>query len=165
MVGDVQPHTVLSWEQFTEVTHVQSRRIRRDGVPEVVVGVLRGGMVPAVVLAHCLGCRTIRGVEVVATLSDEMNAAKLDRPQVLNPASLGVLEGADVLVVDDVAGSGQTCVTAADLVNCAGAARVRTAVTVVNLLNWRLPTSPVRTFTYVGIEHEGWVVFPWETRQ
>src|SRR5258708_14033773 len=84
------------------------RAVSADGVPDVVVGILRGGMVPAVQLAHLLGIRTVRAVELTRTLADEVNAAKTARPVVANPGSLGDLSGQDVLIVDDIAGSGLT---------------------------------------------------------
>ncbi|TQS42898.1 purine phosphoribosyltransferase [Cryptosporangium phraense] len=153
---------MLGWVDFERAVADLADQVRADGAPEVVVGVLRGGMVPAVALAHTLAIRAVRAVEVVHTATDDTNATKYDRPQVFNPASLGNLAGLDVLVVDDVAGTGDTLKTAAALAIDVGAARVRTSAWIVNTANWRLSTAPEQALTYIAATVEGWVVFPWE---
>jgi hypoxanthine phosphoribosyltransferase len=142
------------------------RAVSADGVPGIVVGILRGGMIPAVRLAHLLGIRTVRAVELTRTLADEVNAAKTPRPVVANPGSLGDVSGQDVLIVDDIAGSGLTMLACKGLVEEAGAARVRTAAMTVNAVNWELSRSspPAEELTYVGHIYRGWVTFPWERR-
>jgi hypoxanthine phosphoribosyltransferase len=163
VAADVPP-IVLSWPDLTVTITQTAAEIRADGVPDVVVGVLRGGAVPATIFAHALAVRTVRTVEVLHTISDIPNAAKTEQPQVSNAASLGDLAGCDVLVVDDIAGSGDTMAYTAQLVAAAGATRVRTAVCIVNAANWRRPQSPEQTLTHIGATVEGWVIFPWETQ-
>ncbi|MDP4511758.1 phosphoribosyltransferase [Nonomuraea turcica] len=133
-----------------------------DSAPQTLVAVLRGGAIPAVMLAHQLRLRDLRAVEVTHTADDSTNAAKTAQPVAVNPASLGDLAGRDVLIVDDVAGMGHTLAAAGGLVADAGASRVRTAVCVVNEDNWegRLPAEAA--VTYIGTITHGWVVFPWE---
>src|SRR5205823_13703834 len=116
---------------------------------------------------HQLGVRDVRGIEVTRTLTDGPNEAKAPYPQITNPASLGALDaGADVLLVDDVAGSGDTVDTVANLLTSAGAVRVRRAVVVVNTVNWNLgnTVAPQQVQDYIGTTCTGWVRFPWEVR-
>lgn len=153
---------VLEWADLARTVAALAERIRRDGPPEVIVGILRGGMVPAVMLAHQLGVRDVRAVEITHTLTEEPNSAKSFTPRLTNVASLGALDGADVLLVDDVAGSGDTITAATDLL--VGAARVRRAVLVVNVANWPKPTAPDHILDYIGCTCTGWVRFPWEIR-
>jgi hypoxanthine phosphoribosyltransferase len=155
---------VLSWDDITATAEAMAAKVLADGVPDVVVAVLRGGVIPAVLLAHQLGVRAVRAVEIIHTTTDGVNADKTAQPQVTNPDSLGHLAGADVLIVDDIAGTGDTADRAADLVCAAGAARIRTAVCVVNTGNWRRPQPPEQALTYVGATLKGWVSFPWELR-
>ncbi|WP_067473008.1 phosphoribosyltransferase [Nocardia amamiensis] len=157
----------LTWPALEHHTGAMADRIRADGVPEVIVGILRGGMVPAVMLAHHLGVRDVRGVEVTHTLSDTPNGAKSAIPQIANPASLGALApGTDVLLVDDVAGSGDTVEHAARLLPDAG--RLRRAIVVVNTVNWYAAhpdsVAPEHVQDYIGCTCAGWVRFPWEVR-
>lgn len=156
------PPILLPWQELVAKIHDTAVNVSRDGVPDVVIGILRGGMIPATVFAHALAVRTVRAVEVVHTVSDNMNAAKTPAPQVSNVASLGDLSGLDVLIVDDIAGTGDTMAYTAQLVAAAGATRVRTAVCIVNAANWRRPQPPEHALTYIGATVEGWVIFPWE---
>jgi hypoxanthine phosphoribosyltransferase len=158
------PSVIMPWHDLAATVGETAVKVRADGIPDVVVGILRGGAVPAIVFAHALSVRTVRAVEVMHTISDIPNAAKTEAPQVSNPASLGDLAGCDVLVVDDIAGSGDTMAYTAQLVAAAGATRVRTAVCIVNAANWRRPQSPEQALTYIGATVEGWVIFPWEIR-
>jgi hypoxanthine phosphoribosyltransferase len=162
VAGKAPRPIVLPWQDLVAAIRETAEKVRADGTPDVVVGILRGGMIPATVFAHVLGVRTVRAVEVLHTVSDTLYAAKTEAPQVSNSASLGDLSGRDVLVVDDIAGSGDTMTHTAELVTTADAARVRTAVCIVNAANWRRPQSPEQALTYIGATVEGWVIFPWE---
>lgn len=157
----------LTWPDLEQHAGAVANRVRSDGAPDVIVGILRGGMVPAVMLAHLLGVRDVRGVEVTRTLSDGPNGAKAPAPQITNPESLGTIApGADVLLVDDVAGSGDTVEHAARLL--AGAGRLRRAVMVVNTINWYKAhadsVAPEHVQDFIGCTCAGWVRFPWEAR-
>ncbi|MBC8091700.1 MAG: purine phosphoribosyltransferase [Pseudonocardia sp.] len=157
----------LGWADLDGILSVVAGEVRAGGVPDVVVGVLRGGMVPAVVLAHRLGTRAVRGLEVTRTLSDAPDADKTEYPVVGDVAGVGELAGLDVLLVDDVAGSGATAEAATAVLNGQRPARLRRTVVVVNLANWcRTPPDddPFRYFDHVGTTCSGWVRFPWEGR-
>ncbi len=150
----------LSWQQFHELGRKLAARAAADGVPDVIVGVVRGGMMPAVLIAHQLGVRTVRAFDATHTVDDSVNAAKLAAPAVRDVDSLGL----DVLNVDDVVGSGMTAQVCAEHVGEAGAARVRTAVLVVNEANWNAATPPWRALSYIGHTTQQWVIFPWEAQ-
>jgi uncharacterized protein len=156
--------TSLTWLDIEKQVGRLAAGVRRDGVPRTLVAVARGGAVPAVWLAHRLGIRDMRVVEVTHTLDDTVNARKTPEPVAVNPASLGDVTGRDVLVVDDVAGTGHTLAATVDLVAQAGAARVRSAVCVVNEDNWAGGPAPEAVVTYIGSVVHGWVIFPWEGR-
>jgi uncharacterized protein len=157
---------VLNWRTFMMLVTGMATDVARDGMPDVLVGVLRGGMVPTVILAQALGLRSVRAVQVTHTAADGVDAAKTHAPVVVRPETLGDLTGMDVLVVDDVAGSGDTMTTTAALVRRAGAGRVRTLACVCNQNNWcRTRTEqPDELLTYVGSVVSGWMIFPWEKR-
>lgn len=159
---------VLTWTEVATITTTLADAVAADGIPDVIVGIVRGGMVPAVLLAHHLGIRDVRALEITHTESDAVNAAKSDRPVLRNSASLGRLAGGNALVVDDIAGSGDTLAAARRQVVLGGAASVRTAVCLLNLANWLSCREAAggdageREPTYVGRRTSRWVVFPWE---
>ncbi|MEU8352327.1 phosphoribosyltransferase family protein, partial [Streptomyces sp. NPDC048845] len=98
----------LAWSGIEAFTRDLVEQASGDGLPETVVGIMRGGMIPAVMIAHELGIRDVRTIEVTHTETDGVNAAKTRAPATKHPASLGDLAGRDVLLVDDIAGSGAT---------------------------------------------------------
>ncbi|TDD31220.1 purine phosphoribosyltransferase [Actinomadura sp. KC06] len=149
----------LSWGDHARLVDDIATRVTADGKPDVIVGVLRGGAVPAVMLAHRLGLRDVRTLTVVHTTADGVNAPKHTEPRVTDTGALGGVGGMDVLVVDDVAGSGKSIELAHRLVSGGNAKRIRTAVCVLNLGNWpeAAPTPDI-----VGRRVHRWVIFPWE---
>jgi uncharacterized protein len=164
-VSDSEIALDLDWAHLDPLIGFLAKHVREDGVPDVIVGILRGGMVPAVMLAHRVGVRSVRGVEITHTTVDGPHGPKTPYPVITNPDSLGAFAGVDVLLVDDVAGSGDTVDTAADLL-VASAGRVRCAVVVVNVVNWHAANAraPHEVHDYIGTTCAGWVRFPWEVR-
>ncbi|MGV9269442.1 phosphoribosyltransferase [Kitasatospora sp. NPDC003701] len=155
----------LTWDDVGTATRTLSEQVAAAGVPQVVVGIVRGGMIPAVWLAHRLGVRDVRSIEVTRTTSDGINAAKTTLPTTRNPASLGDLSGLDVLLVDDIAGSGATLAHTEDMLRDLGAAQVRTAVLTVNRANWARDAEPQQVIDYIASLNHTWIVFPWEGQQ
>jgi hypoxanthine phosphoribosyltransferase len=153
----------IDWVPLTVLAREMADLAAADGMPDVVIGVARGGLVPAVLVSHLLAVRDLRVIDVARTLSDDVDALKASPPRVRLTDSVGDLTELDVLLVDDVAGSGETIDAATDLVWAAGAARVRTAVCVVNEANWLQPRDPAEVLTYIGRRLAGWVSFSWET--
>lgn len=159
------PAAVLDWAAVTTITDTLAKAVAVGSRPDVVVGILRGGMIPAVLLAHALGLREVRALDVTHTITDGVNAAKAPSPVVRNLASLGDLSGLNVLLVDDIAGTGETMRACRDMAAQAGASTVRTAACAFNEANWPPDGGdPLGTFTYVGARYRGWVVFPWENQ-
>ncbi|WP_189969093.1 phosphoribosyltransferase [Streptomyces violascens] len=152
----------LTWDDLTTATATLAHQVAAAGMPQAVVGIVRGGLIPAAWLAHRLAIRDVRTVEVTRTTSDGINAAKSTVPAVRNPASLGDLTDLDVLLVDDIAGSGGTLTHTARLIHDLGPARVRTAVFAVNRANWTQSSDPHRDIDYIASLTDTWVVFPWE---
>lgn len=152
----------LTWDDIGAATQTLAEQTTTGGIPQAVVGIVRGGMIPAVWLSHRLGVRDVRAIEVTRTTEDGINAAKTRLPTVRNPASLGDLTDVDVLLVDDIAGSGATVTHTADLLRDLGAARVRTAVLAVNRANWRQEPAPDHVIDHIASLNDTWIVFPWE---
>jgi hypoxanthine phosphoribosyltransferase len=154
---------VLSWQDIDILVRDLTRQIAADGVPDVLLAIQRGGFVPAVMLSHQLRVRQLLILNVGRTISDSVHAKK--GIPVVGPSSpLAMAQGKDVLIVDDVAGSGHTIRLARNSVLPIGATRVRCAVLAVNRQNWEAENQhpPFRDIEYIGREVTGWVIFPWE---
>lgn len=155
MTETEQMREILSWEGFGEATRQLSRAIVADGfVPDVVVAIARGGLLPAGAIAYGLGVKSCGALNVefytgIGTV--------LDAPQLLPPdLDLGHLPGKRVLLVDDVADSGRTLALAVAMLTEVGA-DVRSACI------YAKPGSVVRP-DYSWLETPLWIDFPWSAR-
>lgn len=86
--------------------HTISQRMRELELPEVdvVVGIARGGMVPASMVAHQLG---VPLVVLHLNYRDDDNKPRRPSPQLLKPSHFDP-KGQRVLLVDDVSVTGAT---------------------------------------------------------
>lgn len=154
MTTDAAPavRETLTWDGFGHATRALSRAILADGfVPEVVVAIARGGLLPAGAIAYGLGAKNCGAINVefytgIGTVRDE--------PEVLPPElDMSYLDGRRVLLVDDVADSGRTLDLAVRLLASRGAI-VRSAVI------YTKPTTIIRpdwSYRDTGL----WIDFPW----
>ena len=62
----------LSWEEMTYVTSRLVEQIRADGCPQIIVGLQRGGLVPAVMLSHQLEVQGFLTVPVTHGMRNEL---------------------------------------------------------------------------------------------
>jgi uncharacterized protein len=145
----------LTWDGFGEASRDLARRILSDGfVPEVVVAIARGGLLPAGAIAYGLGVKNCGALNVefytgIGTV--------LDAPEVLPPAlDIDYLEGRRVLLVDDVADSGRTLALAVKLLRERGA-DLRSVVV------YTKPTTIVRP-DYSWKDTALWIDFPWSAQ-
>ena len=148
------PREVLTYEAFgTGVRELAQAVVDSGFTPDVVLGIARGGLIPAGALAYALDTKNL------FTLSVEFYTGvdtRLDVPVMLPPfLDVHDLDDATVLVVDDVADTGRTLELVHDF--CAGhVAQVRTAVL------YEKPHSVIKS-DYVWRHTDRWINFPWST--
>jgi hypoxanthine phosphoribosyltransferase len=143
---------VLTWELFgTAVRQLAQTVADDDFVPDLVLGIARGGLPVAGGLAYALGAKA------VGTLNIEFYTGVdtvLDAPVVLPPLlDIDAVRGSRVLVVDDVADSGRTLLLVAELI----AEHVRESRIAVL---YDKPRSVVRP-DYSWRSTDRWITFPW----
>ena len=125
---------------------------------DVIVGISRSGLVPAVMLSHSLGIRQFAVLDIRRTESDRIDAAK-HAPMFAGAFNEGSLRNSRVLLVDDIMGEGATMAAAKAYV-AASCASLTTVALVVNLGNCRVDPSSILDLFACAV-HD-WVVFPWE---
>jgi hypoxanthine phosphoribosyltransferase len=155
MTEAVIEREVLTWDAFGEASRDLARRILADGfVPDVVVAIARGGLLPAGAIAYGLGVKNCGALNVefytgIGTV--------LDAPEVLRPAlDTEYLDGRKVLLVDDVADSGRTLALAVQLLKEQGA-DMRSVVI------YTKPTTIVQP-DYAWKDTPLWIDFPWSAQ-
>jgi hypoxanthine phosphoribosyltransferase len=146
---------LFSWTHFETAIQSIAAQVQSTGVEvDCILGISRGGLVPAVALSNVLGISVLHVIAVGRNVSAGKYSDK-QPPKVLWQGNLAEMRGKQVLVVDDVAGSGETLRCVREQALLADAADVRTAV----LVQMQRGTSAA---DFVAVELDDWVVFPWE---
>lgn len=154
---------VLSWKDIEKIIEQESRAIKDDGIPDLILAIQRGGFIPSVMLSHALNIRDIIPLNVKITVDDTVNSQKIQPILEHNPA-VEKIKGKNVLIVDDIVGSGNTYQVVYDYLTTYCPASIKSLVCVINRDNWNKANdeSPEKSITYIGKEVRGWVKFPWE---
>jgi len=121
--------------------------------PDIVLGISRGGLLPAAALAYALDCKNLFTISVEFYTGVD---SRLDVPVMLPPfLDARDLDEARVLVVDDVADTGRTL----ELVHefCSGhVAEARTAVLYEK-------SQSIISPDFAWRRSERWIDFPWSS--
>ncbi len=148
-------YLILTWDDVYNLTLQLSERIVKSGFkPSVIIGIARGGWIPARILSDVLYADTLQNIRI-EYYSDV--AKKGREPKITQPIT-GSMEGKSVLLVDEVADTGDSLLYAIEHVNSLGAGDVKTAV-----LHFK-PWSRVAPDYYM-VKTESWTVYPWEMRE
>lgn len=128
-----------------------ARKVVESGYrPDVIIAILRGGVVLARLLSDLLNIRDIKIMRVVHY--DALESKKV--AEIVEPINCR-LDGMRVLLVDDVADTGESLIVARDHILERGAAEVRIAT-----MHYK-PWSKLKP-DYYSEETEAWVVYFWE---
>lgn len=145
---------VLTWPDFGVAGRELGQQVTDDGYrPDLLLAIARGGLLAAGVLSYALSVKNVHlvNMEFYTGVNE-----RLDLPVMLPPAPSTVdLSGARVLIVDDVADTGETLKAVRDF--CADhVAETRCAVI------FEKPRSLVKC-QYVWRRTEKWINFPWSS--
>ncbi|MFN0061606.1 MAG: phosphoribosyltransferase [Myxococcaceae bacterium] len=139
----------LSWAEFDQWVQTLARSVQRTFRPDAVLGLAHGGVFVGGAVARALGCEFFP-VRISRRSRDHglRQAPKLygDVPP--------QLRGRSVLVVDDVASSGDTLELAKARLRAVKAKQVQTA-SLIRRIGGFEPD-------FVGFEDDGLIVFPWD---
>jgi uncharacterized protein len=154
-MGDLPRCRRASWADVDGWADGLAQRVLAGGPPPAtIVGLTRGGWVPARLLADRLGVRRL-----VSLRAQHWGVtATRDGAASLTEGLSGPVAGQDVLVVDDITDTGESLALAVGHVREAGAARVESA-TFLHIEHAKFAP----TYFAEGISRDAWVwvVFPW----
>ena len=144
----------LTYSQFGDAVIDLARQIKKsDFKPEIVLSIARGGFFLGAALGYALGVKNsfTMSVEFYTGINE-----RLPMPVVLPPVPNKVdLNGATVLIADDVADSGETLRLVEEFWR-GTVKETRTAVL------YEKPRSVVKP-DYVWRKTDKWIEFPWST--
>ncbi len=153
MSGDTR-REILGWEQFGAAGRELAGTVVADGFrPDLLLAIARGGLLIAGSMAYALGMKSCCVINVeYYTGVDE----RLEVPVILPPnLDLIDLSDAHLLIVDDVADTGETLALVADTVK-PQVQELRTAVL------YEKSRSIVQC-DYVWRRTDDWIMFPWSS--
>lgn len=140
-----------TWHEIQELAKATAGKVAAYGKPDVIVGIARGGVVPARLLCDYLY------VKDLATLKVDhwgITASKDGKARLSQGLSLD-LRGKSVLLVDDVTDTGDSISIAKKHVESLSPREVKTA-TLYKLTNSKF------TPDFFALEREWtWIIFPW----
>jgi len=146
---------LLTWDDVQKLSEKVSDKIKKSGFkPDLIVAVSRGGFDPARIISDELDIRRLASVQIsyytgVNTTSDE--------PKVVHPLNADV-SNIRVLIVDDVADSGESLKLVKRYVNSFNPLLAKTAT--LHYKPWSIYKPD-----YFAEEVEDWIVYPWEYRE
>jgi uncharacterized protein len=145
---------VLTYDQFgTAVRELASVVVDSGYDPDWIVAIARGGLLIGGALGYAIGLKNIATINVEFYTDVDQ---RLEAPVVLPPVlDLIDLENTRVLVVDDVADTGETLKLVVDLLTPA-VAEVRSAVLYRKARSILAPD-------YAWRSTDAWINFPWST--
>jgi len=145
-------YEIVSWDQSYQMTFYLFEKITEDEFfPDVIVGIARGGWIPARLLADFYGNRRTANIKI--EFYDNTSRAS-DEPIITQEISENV-ENKIVLVVDDVADSGKSLIAAMEHIKNMNPKEIRTATLYYKKHSILKPDYYIR-------ETQSWVVYPWE---
>lgn len=146
---------VLSWNQsYNSLLDLANLIKNSNYVPDVIIGVSRGGWVPARILSDLLENSNLYNVATKFYVG--VNQTKQE-PTITQELS-GSVEDKKVLLVDDLVDSGKSLKLVISYLKSKGASAVKTATI------YRKPWSVIVP-DYCFKETGAWVVFPWDQKE
>lgn len=146
---------IVTWNDIDGWVKELSRKVRNSGfAPDVVIGLTRGGWIPARLICDDLGIKHLYSVKtehwgITATRDGK---AKLTQPLAVD------IKNKNVLVIDDITDTGQSMVLALDHMAQLQPANVRSA-TLLHITHSKI--KPDYYVVEVPKEEWTWFIFPW----
>ena len=139
----------VPWSRLAQWLPSLARKIRNDWDPEVVVGIAKGGVIPAVYLSSAF-----RLDFFPIKLSSRHNEEVISREPQWHVRPGPYVRGKRVLLVDDICVAGRTFRLANAELRAVGASEVRTATLAIHSISLRPD--------YYMFETDALIVWPWD---
>lgn len=147
----------MSWTRYSALITAIANQVRAaDLKPDIIIGIAKGGLVPCVTLSHILEIQQFGAIYIRHNQSSSPFPCR-DGAE-LFWSYVGRSRGLNVLIVDDIIGTGETLRLATEIIQSDGPKSIITASLVVNRNGGQSPD-------FCGIEVDDWILFPWESRE
>ena len=148
-------YEVPTWNQIYDMLLSQAQKILSDGFkPDIIVGIARGGLVPARVLSDLLETLSLATVQVEFYLG----IAQTRKEPLLKQGLSVLITDKKALLVDDISDTGKSLKLAKNHLLQQGAKEIKTATL------YAKPPSITKP-DYYEKETRRWIVFPWDVKE
>lgn len=145
----------LSWEDIEKKCEVLAHKIKKNYDPDVLIGMIRGGLPITNILSDILGNKNV--LTVCTKYYNGICKTKKE-VKVLQAPDKKQVEGKKTLLIDELADTGNSFICAKKHIEGAGAAEIKTAALFIK------PWSKFIPDFYIE-EKNTWLVFPWDRRE
>ncbi len=143
---------MIGWDEAYRLAKILARKIIRSGFkPDLVIGIARGGLVPACALCDLLLRKDLASIKVEHWgMASTLGKAKIKFHLPMD------ISGKKILIVDDVADTGDTCSLVMDYLKEKNPAEVRTAA-----LHYKTSSTFIPDYWGEKQEEWRWIIYPW----
>jgi uncharacterized protein len=148
-------YEVPTWNQIYDMLVSQSQKIQNQPYnPDILVAIARGGLIPARILADLLEMSTFDFIQI--EFYSGINQTKFE-PTLKQTLTTNIV-GKKVLLVDDIADTGESLKLAKTHILQQGSSQIKTTTLYCKPMSVTIPDFYEKQTT-------NWVVFPWETKE
>lgn len=143
----------VSWREVVDLCYKLAEDIINSGFePDVIVAVLRGGVVPALLLSDILGVNEFYAIRIKHWgIAEEVCTVPI-----VEQLPQKKLQGVKVLIVDEVADTGKTLIKAVEEIKKLNTLEVKTAV-----LHLKPSSVLVPDYYVLKLNKWVWIFYPW----
>lgn len=150
--GDKFKCYLVSWKESYRLAKVLARKIKSSGFkPDLVIGIARGGLVPARVVCDFLLQKDLAAVKI----EHWGIAATLGKATIKFPLPVDI-SGKKILIVDDVVDTGDTYSVLMDYLKEKNPSEVRTGV-----LHYKTCSTSIPDYWAEKQDKWEWIIYPW----
>jgi hypothetical protein len=148
-------YEVATWNQIYDMLLDLANKIQGDGYkPDVIIGITRGGLVPARILSDFLETPELAIIQIEYYVS----IAQTRQEPILKQGLSTPLTGKKTLLVDDVSDTGKSLQLAKNHLQQQGAKEIKTATLYAKPQTITKPD-------YCEKQTSHWIVFPWDAKE
>lgn len=148
-------YDVPTWNQIYEMLLCQAQKIKSQNFkPDLIVGIARGGVVPARILSDLLETPNLSFIQIefYTNINQTLQEPTLKQTLTTN------VTGKKLLLIDDISDTGKSLKLAKSHLHHQGAIEIKTATL------YEKPQS-VTTPDFYEKQTTDWVVFPWDIKE
>lgn len=143
-----------SWDEIEEMCRELCKKIKKEFEPEIIIAIIRGGMIPGRLFSDYLGNNNVATVKTEHYIGI---GKTMKKPVITQPLTVDI-KGKKVLLVDDVSDSGKSLKEVVKYLKEKNPEEIKVAT-----LHYK-PGSVYKPNYFIGTTDK-WIIYPWEKEE